>query len=250
MDRWLFTGHIAGAGTTGGTRLVLGAWDHSPHGPFADVMVAHPDGRRELLAPDDWVADFVSATYVFDDVRRVPVSVTVDEPGPGDRAGDSARSWTGDVTQPKPSDVVRSGADDVVGRGGRTAAPAARPGSRWTVRAGPLHWEFTVGPRSAWGQLLRAIPPRLGRTLTVARFSDRVARVVMPGVRTLGTAGNDRLEWYSARDLHRITASTATWDGRDLGGLANMDPPPQFGFSSTPRRPMLTTLTSTVRVPR
>ena len=65
MDRWQFTGHIAGAGTTGGTRLVLGAWDHSPLGPFADVMVAHPDGRRELLAPDDWVADFVSATYVF-----------------------------------------------------------------------------------------------------------------------------------------------------------------------------------------
>ena len=84
----------------------------------------------------------------------------------------------------------------------------------------------------------------------MARVSDRVARVVMPGVRTLGTAGNGRLEWYSARDLHRITASTATWDGRDLGGLTDMDPPPQFGFSSTPSKPMLTTLTSTVRVPR
>jgi hypothetical protein len=83
----------------------------------------------------------------------------------------------------------------------------------------------------------------------VARISDRVARVVMPGVRTLGTAGNDRLEWYSARDLHRITASTATWDGQDLGALTDMDPPPQFGFSSTPRTPMLTALTSTVRVP-
>lgn len=201
MDRWQFTGHIAGAGTTGGTRLVLGAWDHSPHGPFADVMVEHPDGRRELLAPDAWVAEFVSATYVFDEVRQVPVSVTVD-------------------------------------------------GAGWTVRAGPLHWEFTVGPRSAWGHLLRAVPARLGRTLTVARVSDRVARLVMPGVRTLGTAGNDRLEWYSARDLHRITASTVTWDGRDLGGLADMDPTPQFGFSSTPRQPMLTALTSTVRLPR
>jgi hypothetical protein len=179
---------------------VLGAWDRSPHGPFADVMVAHPDGRRELLAPDEWVADFVSATYAFDDVRQVPVSVTVEN-------------------------------------------------SDWTVRAGPLHWEFAVGPRSAWGHLLRAVPPRWGNTLTVARISDRVARVVMPGVRTLGTAGNDRLEWYSARDLHRITASTATWDGQDLGALTDMDPPPQFGFSSTPRTPMLTTLTSTVRVP-
>ncbi len=221
VNRWQFTGHIAGAGTTGGTRLVLGAWDHSPHGPFADVMVAHPDGRRELLAPDDWVTDFVSATYVFDDVRQVPVSVTVTEPAVGDRA-------------------------EPAGGSGRTA----QTGSRWTVRAGPLHWEFTVGPRSAWGHLLRAVPPRLGRTQAVARVSDRVARVVMPGVRTLGTAGNDRLEWYSARDLHRIIASTATWDGLDLGGLTDMDPPPQFGFSSTPRTPMLTTLTSTVRVPR
>ena len=52
-----FTGHIAGVGTSGGTRLVLGCWDRTPHGPFADVMVAHPDGRRELLAPDAWVAD-------------------------------------------------------------------------------------------------------------------------------------------------------------------------------------------------
>lgn len=201
MDRWQFTGHIAGAGTTGGTRLVLGAWDESPHGPFADVMVEHPDGRRELLAPDEWVAEFVSSTYVFDDVHLVPVDVTVN-------------------------------------------------GSHWTVSAGPLHWAFTAGQRAPWGHLLRAVPPRLGRTLTVARLSDRVARVVMPGVRTLGTAGNDRLEWYSARDLHRIAESTARWDGRDLGTLTDMAPPPRFGFSSTPREPMLTTLTSTVRVPR
>lgn len=84
----------------------------------------------------------------------------------------------------------------------------------------------------------------------MARVSDRVARLVMPGVRTLGTAGNDRLEWYSARDLHRIAASTASWDGRELGTLTDMTPPPRFGFSSTPREPMLTTLTSTVRLRR
>ncbi|QCU77197.1 hypothetical protein E7744_02410 [Citricoccus sp. SGAir0253] len=212
MERWRFTGHIAGAGTAGGTRLVLGAWDRSPHGAFADVMVEHPDGRRELLAPDEWVAEFVAATYVFDAVRLVPVTVTVD-----------------------------GGAGDGIGTGDR-------PGARWTVAAGPLRWEFTVGARTGWGHVLRAVPPRLGRTLTVARVSDRVARLVMPGVRTLGTAGNDRLEWYAARDLHRLTASSATWDGQDLGALADMDPPPRFGFSSTPRSPTLTTLTSTVRL--
>ncbi len=198
-----FTGHIAGTGTSGGTRLVLGAWAQSPHGPFADVMVEHPDGRRELLAPDDWVAEFVSATYAFDDVRRVPVDV------------------------------------DISGRPDRV-------GSIWTVRAGPLHWEFTLGRRQVWGHLLRLVPRALGRTLLVARVSDLIARLVMPGVRTLGTAGNDRLEWYSARDLHQIASSTATWDGRDLGEMVDMDPPPQFGFSSTPRTPSLIALTSTV----
>ena len=118
-----FTGHIAGVGTSGGTRLVLGCWDRTPQGPFADVMVAHPDGRRELLAPTDWVADFVSATYTFDTVTRVPVTV------------------------------------------------------------------------------------------------------------------------------QRTGFSRATWGGHDLGTLTDMTPPPDFGFSSTPRRPSLTALTSTVRVP-
>lgn len=71
----------------------------------------------------------------------------------------------------------------------------------------------------------------------------------MPGVRTLGTAGNDRTEWYAAYDLHTITHSRATWDDQDLGCLTDMTPAPDFGFSSTPRRPSLTALTSTVRVP-
>ena len=68
-----FTGHIAGVGTASGLRLVLGAWHTTPHGPFADVMLAHPDGTRQLLAPDPWVRDFVSATYTFDDARVLPV---------------------------------------------------------------------------------------------------------------------------------------------------------------------------------
>ena len=68
-------------------------------------------------------------------------------------------------------------------------------------------------------------------------------------MQTLGTAGNGRTEWYSAYDLHAITFSRATWGGHDLGTLTDMTPPPDFGFSSTPRRPSLTALTSTVRVP-
>lgn len=198
-----FHGHIAGAGTSGGTRLVLGCWSRTPHGPFADVMVAHPDGRRELLAPDQWVADFVASTYTFDNVRIVPVHVH--------RTGTTKHST-------------------------------------WNVTAGPLTWNFTVGPRHPLGYALRAVPTPIGRTLAFTRASDVVASRIMPGVRTVGTAGNDRLEWYSARDLHEIVASHASWDGEALGTKTDMVPPPDFGFSSTPRQPSLTALTSTVRV--
>ena len=206
MPSWTrlrFTGHIAGAGTSGGTRLVLGCWTRTPHGPFADVMVQHADGRRTLLAPDPWVAEFVAGTYAFDEVLRTRIRVR--------------RTGVG-------------------------------TGSAWSVEAGPLEWEFTVGRRRALGHLLRAVPGPVGRSLTAARVSDVVARLAMPGVRTLGTAGGERVEWYSARDLHGIVASAAAWEGADLGRLTAVDPPADFGFSSTPRRPSLTALTSTVRV--
>ena len=49
MDR--FEGHIAGIGTTSGTRLVIGRWDTSPFGSFTDVMLEDAAGRRTLLAP-------------------------------------------------------------------------------------------------------------------------------------------------------------------------------------------------------
>lgn len=208
MSRWStlrFDGHIAGAGTSGGTRIVLGHWVRSPQGPFSDVMVQHPDGTRMLLAPNPWVAEFVSSTYTFDEVMEVPVEVE-----------------------------------------------AARSGERavWKVRAGPLAWEFAVGPRPALGHLLRVIPAPIARSLTFARLSNPIARLMMPGVQTVGTAGNERTEWYAAHDLRTLRASAASWDGVDLGSLTDVDPPTQFGFSSTPRQPSLTTVTSTVRVPR
>lgn len=72
--RWIFDGHIAGIGTAGGLRLVVGIWRTSPFGPFADVMVQHPSGQRLLLAPNREVAGFIAETYTFDDVRVLPVS--------------------------------------------------------------------------------------------------------------------------------------------------------------------------------
>ena len=64
-----FTGHIAGLGTSSGVRLVVGVWDTSPFGAFADVMVEDASGHRTLLAPRQSVADAVASVYSFDEVR-------------------------------------------------------------------------------------------------------------------------------------------------------------------------------------
>jgi len=71
-----FAGHIAGLGTTSGTRIVVGMWDTSPFGQFADVMVEQPSGHRILLAPRQEIADFVASTYSFDEIRIEPVSIS------------------------------------------------------------------------------------------------------------------------------------------------------------------------------
>lgn len=72
-----FDGFIAGLGTASGLRAVVGHWPRSPLGAFTDVMVERADGHRVLVAPDARVADFVSATYVFDEIRVEPVSARV-----------------------------------------------------------------------------------------------------------------------------------------------------------------------------
>ncbi|TQS46911.1 hypothetical protein [Cryptosporangium phraense] len=120
-----------------------------------------------------------------------------------------------------------------------------RTGSRWSVEAGPLRFGFTTGRRSPLGQLLRVVPPVLARTPAWIRLIDLPARLVLPGVRTHGSAGNGRYEWYGARDLYPIVSA----DGPDLGGLAPIDPPVRFGFGSTPRAPSLVRITTIVAVP-
>lgn len=66
-------GHIAGAGTSSGVRLVLGAWLRSPWGAFADLMLARPDGTRVLYAPSSDLAGVVADLYTFDEVTTAPV---------------------------------------------------------------------------------------------------------------------------------------------------------------------------------
>ncbi|GAA4965702.1 hypothetical protein [Actinoplanes utahensis] len=198
--RLRFDGWIAGLGTAGGTRLVVGHWPRSPLGPVTDVMVELPDGHRLLLAETAELADFVAKTYTFDEVRVEPVTVE------------------------------------------RTA-------SAWTVTAGPLTLRFTTGGRGLLGRLLRAVPPTLARRLWWVRLIDRPARLLR-GVRTYGSAGNGRREWYAVQDLHVITTAAATLDGLDLGPLADVHPPVRFGFGSAPRSPALVRITTTVEVTR
>ena len=50
----------------------------------------------------------------------------------------------------------------------------------------------------------------------------------------------------TAIDHHAITGIEGAWRGHDLGALAPVSPDPGFGFASTPPRPSLTTLWTTV----
>ncbi len=82
--------------------------------------------------------------------------------------------------------------------------------------------------------MLRAQPRALATSPGWTTVTDPVARVVLRGVRTRGTAGGGRREYYGATDLHRVTSLSGTWQGTDLGELAPVDPDPRFGFGSTP----------------
>ncbi|WP_228994839.1 hypothetical protein [Streptomyces sp. DH8] len=121
-------------------------------------------------------------------------------------------------------------------------------GESWLVEAGPLRLRLRAGRRSALGLLLSAVPAPLARSPLWAALCDGPARLLMPGVRTLGRAGPGRREWYGARGLRRIVAADAALDGVSLGRLGPLDPPVAFGFGSAPRRPSLVRVTTTVEL--
>lgn len=194
-----FTGHIAGLGTASGTRIVVGMWDSSPFGTFADAMIEHPSGHRTLIAPNDEVAEFVAATYSFDEVRIEPVSV--------------------------------------------------ERGAEWSVHTRTLQVRFTPGRRLFVSAALGLVPSIVRRTPVWARACNPLAGRLMPGVRTYGTAGQDRLEWYAATSVRHLSCARATWEGEELGDLAPVVPAVRFGFASAPAQPTLTALTSYVQHP-
>ena len=80
------------------------------------------------------------------------------------------------------------------------------------------------------------------------RLLDRPARL-LTGLRTTGSGGGGRTEWYGVQDLHAVTALDAWWDGEPLGALAPVRPPVTFGFGSVPPWPSVVRVTTTVQVP-
>ncbi|KRF26441.1 hypothetical protein [Phycicoccus sp. Soil803] len=119
----------------------------------------------------------------------------------------------------------------------------------WDVHVeGHLAAYLHLGPRMPLGWLLHAVPRRLAAAPAWAAAIDPVARLLMPGVRTRGTALEGRREWYGATDLHSVSSIGGAWRGVPLGRLADVAPPCRFGFSSTPTRPSVTTVVTTVEL--
>ncbi|WP_214367228.1 hypothetical protein [Pseudonocardia sp. H11422] len=120
-------------------------------------------------------------------------------------------------------------------------------GACWRVGAGGLELTFRTAGRAPLGRLLRLIPRALATAPWWISAVDVVARTVLPGVRTRGSAGAGRREFYAALDLHRVRSATVRWAGVDQGPLAPVSPPLRFGFGSTPRTPSLVRVVTLVR---
>ncbi|MCW2851244.1 MAG: hypothetical protein JWM84_908 [Nocardioides sp.] len=121
-------------------------------------------------------------------------------------------------------------------------------GGRWRLRSTSLTLDWEAGRRTWVGRLVRVVPRTVAEAPWFCALTDPVARVVLRGVRTRGTAGGGRREWYGATDNRAVDSLAGAYDGRDLGALAPLDPPPRFGFSSTPRRPSVTEVTTTIEL--
>lgn len=119
-------------------------------------------------------------------------------------------------------------------------------GMQWQVTSPSLTLRIATGRPTLIGLLLRLVPARLATSPAWCALTDPVARVALRGVRTRGTAREGRREYYGATGTRAVASASGSFDGRPLGDLRPVDPPCRFGFSSTPRRPGVTTLVTTV----
>ncbi|MFF9162619.1 hypothetical protein ACF081_20540 [Streptomyces longwoodensis] len=220
-------------------------------GPSARQRAQGERGRRRLRF-DGWIAGlgFSGGTrVVLGHWPRTPLGafsdVMVERPdgerlllAPSRRVADFvAATYAFDTVRIVPVDVNADGEGD--GEGG---------GRLWSATAGPLALRFTVGRRGGLGLLLRAVPSALATRPAWCALTDGPARLLPGGVRTRGSAGGGRREWYGVRDLHAIAGASAAYEGEDLGTLTPVTPPVRFGFGSVPRKPGLARVVTTVEV--
>ena len=105
---------------------------------------------------------------------------------------------------------------------------AERHGRSYIVRSGGLQLDMKIG-------LARlSLPPR-PRWLT-ATVENWCARKLLD-VHTYGSSPTGVVEWYRTSTARRVVAATASIDGTDLGALARLDRPLNFGFTDPPRQP-------------
>ncbi|WP_282797766.1 hypothetical protein [Streptomyces sp. CC224B] len=205
----------------------------------------HRAGRRPRLRFDGWIAGTGTASgtrIVLGHWQRSPFGPFSDvmlEDAGGVRRLLAPTRETADFV----SDTYTFDAVDVV------PVEVDVAGDTWTVMTEPLELRFTTGGRGPLGRALRAVPAALARRPAWSTLTYWPARALMPGVRTRGSAGRGRTEWYGARDLRPVRAVSAVLDGTDLGPMAPVVPPVRFGFGSVPRRPALTRVTTTVALP-
>jgi hypothetical protein len=119
-------------------------------------------------------------------------------------------------------------------------------GPEWEVTSPSLTLRLTTGSSTLLGLLLRLVPDAVATSPGWCTLTDPVARVVLRGVRTRGTAREGRREYYGATGTRSVRFAAGRFDGTALGRLRPVDPPCRFGFSSTPRRPGVTSLVTTV----
>jgi len=114
------------------------------------------------------------------------------------------------------------------------------------VSAPRLDVTASLGAVTPLGRLLRLVPSRIATAPLWLRAVNPVAALVLPSVRTAGSAGAGRREYYGVRSARRITDVAGRYDGRDLGGVAPLRPPVSFGFSSAPPTPQLVDVRTTI----
>lgn len=119
----------------------------------------------------------------------------------------------------------------------------------FVVAAPGLEVTGELGGPAPFDWLLRSVPETLSRAPWWLRAINPLASRLVSGVQTAGSAGNGRREYYGVRRTRHIIAVRGRFGDADLGGVADLDPPVRFGFSSAPPTPQMVSVTTTIDLP-